>query len=132
MVGFLFLIFIMAIVTHAQLVPPSSCLGPDLLVGLKQKLTFNEAQQACSALGGSLTRITSKVELEAISTFLTNNVLASPWVGINSVIGDGDPTNFVFTDGTTDGLDFIQVEKFTFPWNAGNPDNLLNDENCVQ
>ena len=47
----------------------------------------------------------------------------------------GDPTeDFVFTDGSTEGLNFFRVGQGNFPWDNGEPEDPAfgDDENCVE
>ena len=54
------------------------------------------------------------------------------WIGLEQVEGTGtDPSEFLFVDGETEGLDFIHVEVGTFPWRVNEPNNFEGkEENC--
>ena len=47
----------------------------------------------------------------------------------------GDPTlDYAFTDGSTQGLNFVQVGQGNFPWDNGEPEDPTfgDDEICVE
>ena len=52
--------------------------------------------------------------------------------GTRQVIGD-NTHDYEFTDGSTEGIEFIQSGFGNFPWEVGEPDHQVgSNENCVE
>ena len=99
---------------------------------------FETAKQSCTNNDlGTLARIASESEFEKVLEGLEERILprieiTHLWISLEQVEGTGtDPSEFLFVDGETEGLDFIHVEVGTFPWRVDEPNNFEgNEENC--
>ncbi|XP_072020400.1 macrophage mannose receptor 1-like [Amphiura filiformis] len=87
-------------------------------VSLDDSSTWTGSQTSCEGLNANLVSIHGADE----QSFLTNraSILGENlWIGLHDTMGEG---NFVWTDGSP--LDFTS-------WNAGEPNNMDNGEDCV-
>lgn len=117
-----------------------SCLNNDLftytLLNDDSVVNFAQAQQLCTEENGNLARISNREEYELVKNFRNSSI--NTWVGIDAINsidgGQADPKNFVFTDGVTEKLDFIQnLNNGEFPWSGNEPNAFENNtENCVE
>lgn len=95
---------------------------------------FSEVDILCQNVGGQLAKISSLEEFNFIRNIqiITENPFM--WVGIDAI---GDTQNsgvnrFTFTDGSTEGLDFIRTDIGLFPWDINEPAlNFDSGEECV-
>ena len=53
-------------------------------------------------------------------------------MGSDVIFGD-NTFDYAFTDGTSEGIEFVQTGVGNFPWNNGEPDHSpFTNENCVE
>ena len=95
-------------------------------------LDFISARDICLSRGGDLTRISSQDEFNLLLSIQDSVFVQIPdlrpednffWVGVDALSTEEDigTQRFTFTDGTTDGLSFVQGGFGEPPWNPDTP-----------
>ena len=140
----------------AQSEAESTCFEGVKFVLIPVRVEFSEAKDICEASGMSLARISKNSEFNAVRDFRRSlNFNDKFWIGkwavsprvlVNLFVGveaDRDlPTpggdrsqRFVFSDGSSEGLDFIRAGVGNKPWDDGEPDGapVFSDaQDCVE
>ncbi|XP_047460791.1 C-type lectin-like [Mugil cephalus] len=89
---------------------------------ISTRLTWADAEIQCMSEGAHLVSIHSAEEQNFVKTLIMNfdPAIGYTWIGLNDIYKEG---TWMWSDGS--------AVNFTF-WKAGEPNNSLGKENCVQ
>ncbi|CAG5135931.1 unnamed protein product [Candidula unifasciata] len=85
---------------------------------------FTSARAVCQAKDSRLFQIKSRDKLNLMRQLVESVTRMSTWIGLSDLLREG---RYVWEDGEP-----AEKVSFPIPWNVGQPDNLWNNEDCVE